>query len=90
VPRYMVERTFPTGLHIPCTADGAGACLNVVGRNAADAVNWVQSFVSADKQKTFCLYDAPNPDAIHAAAERNGLPVGPITEVRVLDPFFYY
>lgn len=90
MPRYMVERSFPTGLHIPCNADGANACLNVVGENAVEAVNWVQSFVSADKQKTFCIYDAPAPDAIRAVAGRNGLPVGPITEVRVLDPFFYY
>ncbi|WP_066823562.1 DUF4242 domain-containing protein [Sphingomonas mali] len=90
MPRYMVERSFPTGLHIPCNTDGAAACLNVVDENATGSVNWVQSFVSADKQKTFCLYDAPNPDAIRSAGERNGLPVGPITEVRVLDPFFYY
>ena len=90
MPRYMVERSFPSGLHIPCNGDGASACLNVVGQNAAGAVTWVQSFVSSDKQKTFCLYDAPNPDEIKSAADRNGLPVGAITEVRVLDPYFYY
>ncbi len=32
--RYVVERTFSTGLHIPMTADGAATCLNVVDRNA--------------------------------------------------------
>lgn len=90
MPRYMVERSFPTGLHIPCTADGANACLNVVDRNATGQVNWVQSFVSADKQQTFCIYDAPDPAAIEAAADHNGLPVGRITEVRVLDPYFYF
>lgn len=90
MPRYLVERTFNTGLHIPCNEDGAGACLNVVEQNAAGAVTWIQSFVSADKQKTFCIYDAPAPDAIRAAADRNGLPVDTITEVRVLDPYFYF
>jgi len=90
MPRYLVERTFPSGLHIPCNDDGAGACLNVVSRNAEGAVTWIQSFVSSDKQKTFCIYDAPEPAAIQAAAERNGLPVDQITEVRVLDPYFYY
>lgn len=90
MPRYLVERTFPSGLHIPCNADGAVACLNVVDQNSADVVTWVQSFVSTDKQKTFCLYDAPEPSAIHRAADRNGLPVEKITEVRVLDPYFYF
>jgi len=90
MPRYLVERTFSSGLHIPCNADGAGACLGVVDRNAVDGVNWVQSFVSTDKQNSFCIYDAPNPESIRITAERNGLPVNRITEVRVLDPFFYF
>jgi len=90
MPRYLVERTFPTGLHVPCSDDGAGACLNVVDQNMMGAVTWVQSFVSTDKMKTFCIYDAPEPAAIQAAGERTGLPVGEITEVRVLDPYFYY
>ncbi len=88
--RYMIERSFPTGLHIPCNADGAQACLNVVDCNAEGTVTWVQSFVSLDKTKTFCIYDAPSPEAIRMAADKNGLPVNQITEVRVLDPYFYY
>ena len=35
------------------------------------------------------MYDAPNPEAIRRAAERNGLPVDRITRVTVLDPYFY-
>jgi hypothetical protein len=31
--RYMVERTFPQGLQVPVTEDGAQACLGVVDRN---------------------------------------------------------
>jgi hypothetical protein len=52
-------------------------------------VTWVHSYVSADKKKTFCVYDAPAPEAIRHAASRNKLPVQRITEVRVLDPYFY-
>ena len=89
MPRYMVERTFPDGLHIPMTEEGATACANVVGVNAESGVTWVHSYVSQDKQKTFCIYDAPNPEAIRRTADKNGLPVNHITEVRVLDPFFY-
>jgi hypothetical protein len=49
----------------------------------------VHSYVSDDKRHTFCIYDAPSPEAIRKTATRNGLPVDRITEVRVLDPYFY-
>ena len=41
-----------------------------------------------DKKQTFCIYDGPSPEAIRKVAERSGLPVDRITEVRVLDPLF--
>lgn len=89
MPRYMIERTFPDGLNIPISAEGEKACLSVVGVNGKSGVNWVHSYVSDDKKKTFCIYDAPNPEAIRRTASKNGLPVDRITEVRVLDPYFY-
>jgi Protein of unknown function (DUF4242) len=52
-------------------------------------VTWVHSYVSADKSTTFCVYDGPSPEAIRRVAELNQLPVDRITEVRVLDPYFY-
>ena len=89
MPRYIVERTFADGLGIPLTDAGVQACLGVVERNADLGVTWLFSFVSADKQKTFCVYDGPSPEAIRQAARRNGLPVDRITRVTVLDPYFY-
>jgi len=89
MPRYMVKRTFPDGLHIPMTNEGAIACLGVVDCNADLGVTWVHSYVSEDKTKMFCIYDGPEKAAILQAAERNGLPVDHITKVRVLDPYFY-
>src|SRR4051794_28862974 len=89
MPRYIVERTFSGGLNIPVTADGAEACLAVVGRNAEAGVTWVHSYVTEDKTKSFCVYDAPNPEAIRKTAAQNSLPVDQITEVSVLDPYFY-
>lgn len=89
MPRFMVERTFPDGLNIPITDDGARACAAVVGVNAGSGVTWVHSYVSDDKKKTFCIYDAPDPEAVRTTAERNGLPVDHITQVSVLDPYFY-
>jgi hypothetical protein len=85
----MVQRTFPEGLHIPVDNGGADICRAVIDRNAEEGVTWVSSFVSDDKTRTFCIYDAPNPEAIRKTAARNELPVDQITRVSVLDPYFY-
>jgi hypothetical protein len=89
LPRYIVERLFPDRLLIPAGVEGAKHCLGVVERNADEGVTWVHSYVSDDRKKTFCVYDAPSPEAIRKTAARNELPVERITQVRVLDPYFY-
>ena len=89
MPRYIVERTFPEGLDIPLTATGAGICLAVVGHNAEHSVTWIHSYVTDDHRRTFCVYDAPDPEAVRRAGASNDLPIDRITEVRVLDPYFY-
>lgn len=89
MPRYLVERDFPDGLQVPIDETGAKACLGVVESNMADSVTWIHSYVSVDKKKTFCIYDGPSPEAVRRTAGRSKLPVERITEVRVLDPYFY-
>ncbi len=89
MPRYLVERSFPDGLDIPINAVGMKAVESVVATNADLGVTWVHSYVGDDNRKTFCIYDAQTPEAIRQVAQRNGLPVDAITEVRVLDPYFY-
>ena len=89
MPRYVVERTFPDGLSIPADAEGARICLAVVDRNSDEGVTWVHSYVSDDRRKSFCVYDGPSPEAIRKTALRNDLPVDRITQVSVLDPYFY-
>ena len=88
--RYLVERTFPDGLALPADDAGAQACRGVVAVNGDEQVTWVHSYVTPDKKKTFCIYDAPSPEAIRKVADRNKLPVDRITEVRVLDPYFHH
>jgi hypothetical protein len=85
----MIERTFPDGLRIPVNDAGRETVNSVVDTNSGEAVTWVHSYVNDDRTKTFCIYDGPSPEAIRRVAERNGLPVDAITEVRVLDPYFY-
>jgi hypothetical protein len=90
MPRYVVERTFANGLGIPAGAQGSEACRAVVERNAEVSVTWVHSYVDEDKHRTFCVYDAPSPEAIRKSAACNQLPVDRITQVRVLDPYLYF
>jgi hypothetical protein len=89
MPRYVVERTFPDGWHVPADTDGAELCVAIGERNADEGVTWLHSYVSDDRTKSFCVYEAPTPEAIRRTAARNDLPVDVITQVRVLDPYFY-
>jgi hypothetical protein len=73
----MVERTFAEELEPTFeAADG----INRI--NDEEGVRWMYSFLSADKRKTYCLYEAPSPEAIRTAAARAGLPADVIVEVR--------
>ena len=89
MPRYLIERSFPQGLSIPLNDDGKKALAGVVANNAEHGVSWLHSYVNPDRTQTFCIYDAPTPEAIRKVADCNGLPVDRITEVSVLDPYFY-
>ena len=89
MPRYLVQRTFPSGLAIPINDDGVAAIEKVISCNAEDGVTWVHSYVSADKSTTYCVYDGPSPEAIRTVGERNALPVDSVTQVTVLDPYLY-
>ena len=90
MPRYLVERTFPAGLKLSGDEEGAAICATIVLNNSEDGVTWIHSYISNDRQKTFCIYDAPSPEAIRRTAARNNLPVERITKVSVLDPYFLH
>jgi hypothetical protein len=89
VPRYIVERSFPEKLRLTVDAAGATLCESMVEHNGHVGVTWVHSYVSADKRKCFDVCDAPSPEAIRKSAAENHLPVDRITQVTVLDPYFY-
>ena len=89
MPRYLVERTFPDSLALPGPDQGAQSRVTLIENNALDGVTWVHSYIAPDRKKSFCIYDAPTPEAVRRAAQRNGLPVDRITEVCVLDPYCY-
>jgi hypothetical protein len=89
MPRYLVLRSFTDGLDISADERGAEVCLKVVSNNILDEVTWIRSFVTGDRKRSFCLYDAPSPEALRRAARRNNLPVDLIIEVSVLEPYFF-
>jgi hypothetical protein len=65
-----------------------GAATRAAG-TAAPGPHVGHSYVSADRQRASCIYDAPDPESISTVAGVNNLPVDQIKEVRVLDPYFY-
>ncbi len=89
MPRYLVQRSFPDGLHFPTDETGRKTVESIVSGNLGQDVTWVHSYVSDDDRSTWCIYDAPSPEAIRAAARTTALPVDEIHRVTVLDPFFY-
>ncbi len=76
MPVFMVERRFADVLEVDAEiAEG----INRI--NGDEDVHWLYSFLSADKRKTYCLYEAPSAEAIRRAAERAGMPADVVVEV---------
>jgi Protein of unknown function (DUF4242) len=83
MPLYVIERTFAEQLDL--TDDDVKLIEDI---NADEGVRWLFSFLSADRRRTYCLYEAPSPEAIMAAATRAGVPVDAIVEVGAAVPQF--
>jgi hypothetical protein len=81
MPLFVVERQFPGALELD--AQGVAAIRAI---NADIGVNWLYSFLSADRRKTYCLYEAPSIEAIREAARRANMPSDSIVEVTHLQP----
>jgi hypothetical protein len=81
MPLYVIERKFADRLDL--TGDDVRAIDAV---NGEEGVDWLFSFISADKLRTYCLYEAPSPDAILEAARRANVPADKIVEVSRFEP----
>jgi len=73
---YVIEREFAEQLDL--TSDDVKLIEEV---NADEGVRWLFSFLSADRRRSYCLYEAPSPDMIVAAAKRAGIPADVVVEV---------
>ena len=89
MPRYLVERTFSSlgGEATAPVGDPLSRCDDVIRANAREGVTWIHSLVTPDRRRSFCVVDAPSPEAIRVAAQATALPLDRITEVRVCDPY---
>lgn len=76
MPLFIIERNFAEQLDL--TADGI---VEVSKINGEVGVNWLFSFLSADKRRSYCLYEAKDPEAIREAARRANVPADVIVEV---------
>ena len=76
MPLYMIERRYADQLEL--SAEGVRALEEI---NADEGVRWLFSFLSADRRQSYCLYEAPSPDEILAAARRANLPADAIVQV---------
>jgi hypothetical protein len=81
MPLFMIERNFAEQLEV--TRDNQ---LKVAQINDDVGVQWLFSFLSADKKKTYCLYEAPSAEEIREAARRANIPADEIVEVGELRP----
>jgi hypothetical protein len=76
MPLYLIERRFAEQIVM---ADVPVKLIEEI--NAEEGVSWLTSFLTADRQLSYCLYEAPSPDAIVRAAQRAGLPADIVLEV---------
>jgi hypothetical protein len=76
MPLYMIERTFADQLDL--SHEDVELIDDI---NADEGVRWLFSFLSADRRRTYCLYEAPSPEAIIAAARRANVPADAVVEV---------
>ena len=81
MPLFLIERTFADQLEL--SSDDVRL---IEDANDEAGVSWLFSFLSADRRRSYCLYEAPSPEAIVAAAERADVPVDSIVEVSRLVP----
>jgi Protein of unknown function (DUF4242) len=81
MPLFLIERNFADQIEM-----NRELAADVARVNGDVGIQWLFSFLSADKKKTYCLYEAPSAEAIREAARRLNAPADVIVEVGELRP----
>lgn len=78
---FLIERTFAEQLEL--TGDDVRLIEDI---NADEGVRWLFSFLSADRRRSYCLYEAPSPEDILTSARRANVPADEVIEVTEFQP----
>ncbi len=86
MPKFLIERNIPAaGDLTPHQLSEIAATSCSVLRLMGPEIQWVQSYVTADK--IYCIYIAPDADTIHQHAQRGGFPANIVTPIKsIIDP----
>ncbi len=84
MPLFLIERNFAEQLEM--NQEIAGQISEV---NTDMGMQWLFSFLSADKKKTYCLYEAPSAEAVRESASRLNIPADVVVEVSNLNPAMF-
>ena len=79
MPLFMVERRFAERIELDDPRIRLAAEIH-----PELGIEWLNSFLSADRMASYCLYEAPSPEALQELARRTGIPASAITEVQPL------
>ncbi len=86
MPKYIIERNIPqAGELSPQDLQSISQKSCGILRDMGPQVQWVQSYVTADK--IYCVYIAPNEEAVREHAQLGGFPANSVEAVRtIIDP----
>jgi len=86
MPRYIIEREIPgAGKLSADELQGISQKSCGVLREMGGQTQWVESFVT--ENKIYCVYVAPNVEAVLEHAQKGGFPADQISEIKsVIDP----
>lgn len=86
MPKFVIEREIPgAGKLSPAELQGISQKSCGVLAEMGPQIQWVQSYVTADK--VYCVYIAPNEAAVREHAQRGGFPANSVAEVKsIIDP----
>jgi hypothetical protein len=89
MPKYVIEREIPGAGNMSAQElQAVSQKSNAVLKNLGPQIQWVESFVTADK--FYCVYIAPNQELIREHAAQGGFPADRISEVKMMiDPATY-
>jgi len=86
MPKYVIEREIPGAGNISAAdlkAISQKSCSVLQG--LGPQIQWVESFVTADK--IYCIYIAPNKEMVREHAAQGGFPANSVAEIRtIIDP----